>query len=370
MKPAAVPIQRPADTRLLTVDSTGAITHRSRGDFVTLIHRGDLVVANDAATLPASLSGVHVPTGEIVEVRLAGRASLRPDDVGRFTAVAFGAGDFRMPTEDRPPPPRLQPGDRLRLGQLEAIVERVLGHSRLIEIRFTNAVGDIWEGLARHGRPIQYAYIREPLAIWDTWTAIAHQPVAFEPPSAGFVLDWAMVVALRARGATFATITHAAGISSTGDPDLDAVLPLDEPYEIPASAARQIHATQRSGGRVIAIGTTVVRALEHAADADGTVRIGPGLATQRLGPLTRLRVVDALLSGMHVPGTSHYELLRAFQSDEVLRRVDDAAEAHGYRMHEFGDSVFVERAERSHETSGNTRCQDGRCGPSINPGRF
>ena len=339
---AGVPIQRTAAARLLVVAADGAVTDRARAEFPDLVRRGDIVVANDAATLPASLSGVHLPTGAAVELRLAGRDSLLPDRVRRFVAVAFGGGDFRTPTEHRPPPPVLQPGDALQLGPLRADVVRVLAHPRLIEVRFQNSVEEIWEGMARHGRPIQYAYLPEPLAIWDTWTRIANQPVAFEPPSAGFILDWTLIRSLRSRGARFATLTHAAGMSSTGDPDLDRLLPFDEPYHIPPSTAALID-TNRSRGRVIAIGTTVVRALEHAARRDGTVRPGEGIATLRVGPLTPLRVVDAIVSGMHERGTSHYELLRAFHDDEALSRMEIEAEAHGYRAHEFGDSVFLVR---------------------------
>jgi S-adenosylmethionine:tRNA ribosyltransferase-isomerase len=342
--PASVAAQRPPDMKLLVIDERGAITHRARADVVTLVRADDVVVANDAATLPASLAGVHRPTGGAVEVRLAGRDSLRPSDVARFTAVVFGAGDFRTPTEHRPPPPALHPGDELQLGPLRAIVLSVLGHPRLIEMRFENPVGDIWEGLARHGRPIQYAYVPDRLAIWDTWTQIASQPVAFEAPSAGFILDWAAIGSLRARGAAFATLTHAAGISSTGDAELDRLLPLDEPYYIPASTARLIEACRDRGGRVIAVGTTVVRALEHAARADGSVRPGAGTATERIGPATPLRCVDAIVSGTHEPGTSHYDLLRAFQDGEVLRRMEQEANAFGYRTHEFGDSVFLARS--------------------------
>ena len=310
----------------------------------SLVRAADLVIANDAATLPASLAGVHLPTGGAVEIRLAGRDSLRPGDVARFTAVAFGAGDFRTPTEHRPPPPLLHPGDELELGPLRATVITVLGHSRLIAIRFEGPVADIWAGLARHGRPIQYAYVPEPLAIWDTWTPIAGQPVAFEPPSAGFILDWSAIHALRARGASFATLTHAAGISSTGDANLDRLLPLDEPYYIPSSTVRLIETCRERGGRVIAVGTTVVRALEHAARTDGTVRQGAGTATQRIGPATPLRCVDAIVSGTHEAGTSHYELLGAFQDREVLKRMEHEAAACGYRTHEFGDAVFIARS--------------------------
>jgi S-adenosylmethionine:tRNA ribosyltransferase-isomerase len=102
------------------------------------------------------------------------------------------------------------------------------------------------------------------------WTPIAALPVAFEPPSAGFALDWKFLRALRDRGAEFATITLAAGISSTGDPALDAHLPFDEPYRIPATTASAIRRTRTRGGRVVAIGTTVVRALEHSAGRSGT----------------------------------------------------------------------------------------------------
>jgi S-adenosylmethionine:tRNA ribosyltransferase-isomerase len=103
------------------------------------------------------------------------------------------------------------------------------------------------------------------------------------------------------------------------------------------------------GGRVIAIGTTVVRALEHAARADGSVRPGAGTATQRIGPLTSLRCVDAIVSGTHEPGTSHYDLLFAFQDGEVLQRMERDADAHGYRTHEFGDSVFLARSRMMSE---------------------
>jgi S-adenosylmethionine:tRNA ribosyltransferase-isomerase len=341
MTPAAATVQRPADAKLLVVDASGQLTHHSRAEFPSFVEKEDLIVANDAATLPASLSGVHLRTGETLELRLARRESLLPQDVTRFTAVAFGDGDFRTPTEQRPPPPALAPGDVLQLGSLHAEVRRVLGHPRLIDIAFRDSVGKIWEALARHARPIQYAYLPQPMAIWDTWTRIASLPVAFEPPSAGFLLDWRIIGALRARGARFATITHAAGISSTGDVELDKLLPLDEPYRIPASTARLIDTTRRRGGRIIAVGTTVVRALEDAAARHGDVRPGSAIATLRVGPLTPLQVVDALVTGLHEPGTSHYELLRAFQDDAVLGQVIFDAETHSYRGHEFGDSVFI-----------------------------
>jgi S-adenosylmethionine:tRNA ribosyltransferase-isomerase len=336
------PVQRPPQAKLLFVDACGRIRHAPRTALTDFLRAGDLVIANDAATLPASLHGVHVPTGAAVEVRLAGRRSLAAADVHAFTAVVFGAGDYHTRTEDRPSPPPLKPGDRLALGPLTATVERLLGHPRLAAVRFDGPADAVWAGLARHGRPIQYAHVPTPLALWDVWTPLAGPPAAFEPPSAGFTLDWGTLAALRRRGVAFATLTHAAGVSSTGDPDLDRRLPFDEPYRIPAATAALIRRTKAAGGRVVAIGTTVVRALEHAASADGVVRPGEGTATQRLGPASRLRVVDAILSGTHEPDTSHYQLLRAFADDAALRRADRELDAGGYRTHEFGDSVLIE----------------------------
>jgi S-adenosylmethionine:tRNA ribosyltransferase-isomerase len=340
------PVQRPPDAKLLVLAADGTIAHALRSSLAAYLRRGDLVVANDAATLPASLHGVHVPTDAAIEVRLAGRRSLEPDALRRCVAVVFGAGDFRTRTEDRPLPPPLAAGDRLVLGPLSAIVERTLGYPRLIALRFEGTTADVWAGIARHGRPIQYAHVPAPLALWDVWTPIAGPPVAFEPPSAGFVLDWQTLGALRRRGVGFATLTHAAGISSTGDEALDALLPFDESYAIPTATARAIACAHARRRRVVAIGTTVVRALEHAGARGLGVRDGPGLATQRIGADTHLRVVDAIVSGTHEPGNSHYELLRAFADDAALRDASAALDAHGYRTHEFGDSVLIERRAR------------------------
>jgi S-adenosylmethionine:tRNA ribosyltransferase-isomerase len=343
---ATRPVQRPSDAKLLVVDASGRIAHAPRATWTDALRAGDLVVANDAATLPASLRGLHLPTGAAIEVRLAGRRSLARADVHRFQAIVFGDGDFHTRTEDRPAPPAFAAGDRLDLGPLRAAVRETLGHPRLVSLGFEGAADDVWAGIARHGRPIQYAHVAEPLALWDVWTAIAGPPVAFEPPSAGFLLDWSTLAALRSRHIEFATLTHAAGISSTGDPVLDARLPFDEPYEIPQSTATAIRHARADGRRVVAIGTTVVRALEHAARIDGAVRSGFGLANQRIGPQTRLHVAHAILSGVHEPETSHYQLLRAFADDETLTRTLTEMAAHDYRTHEFGDSVLIEAGQR------------------------
>lgn len=341
MLAATAAVQRPVDAKLLVVDSERNLIHVPRSAFVEFLHPNDLVIANDAATLPASLTGVHQRTGKRVEVRLAGRPSLDPRDINRFSAVVFGEGDFHIRTEDRSLPPSLEAGDKLLLGPLRATVERILDHPRLVAVLFAGTADEVWAGLASHGRPIQYSHVQTSLELWDVWTKIAGPPVAFEPPSAGFVLDWHVLATIREHRADFATVTHAAGISSTGDEDLDHLLPFDEPYRIPDTTANAVEVARQRGGRVIAVGTTVVRALEDAAIEDGHVRSGDGLAKGRIGRSTCLKVVDGILSGTHEPGTSHYELLRAFVEDATLERATKELDAHGYRTHEFGDSVLI-----------------------------
>ena len=341
MKAATLAVQRPRDARLLVVDGTGRIAHHARSSLADLLRPGDLVVANDAATLPASLAGTHAPSGATIEVRLAGRLAI-DDDARTFIAVVFGTGDFRTRTEDRPMPPALQAGDALALGPLVATVVRRIDHPRLVELCFTGDADAVRAGIARHGRPVQYAHLAAPLDVWDVWTRIASEPVAFEAPSAGFVLDWRLLDRLARRGIGFATLTHAAGLSSTGDAALDARLPFDEPYRLPSSTVAAIVDVRRRGRRIVALGTTVARALEHAAAQPGGLRTGHGLATNRLGSTSRLAVVDVLISGTHEPGSSHHELLRAFADDATLARIDATLESSDYRTHEFGDSVLIE----------------------------
>src|SRR5262245_18968349 len=163
------PDRRPA--KLLTIAADGGMQHLPRTALASLFSPGDLVIANDAPTLPASLQGIHCPSGKSIEVRLAAWVSIR--DPTRFAAIAFGAGDHRTRTEDRMLPPNLLPGDRLSLGPLVAIVERQLDDPHLFRLRFLGDRVTVIAGLARHGRPIQYAHVPEPLALWDVWTRIA-----------------------------------------------------------------------------------------------------------------------------------------------------------------------------------------------------
>jgi S-adenosylmethionine:tRNA ribosyltransferase-isomerase len=331
------PLRHRPDAMLLFAARDGAVTSLPRSEFASLLNPGDIIVANDAATLPASLIGAHTSTGRSIEVRLARAASCEKAAPRKFRAVVFGEGDFRLPTEHRPPPPDLSVGDALALRPLSAVVSRILNHSRFVEIEFVGTPDAIREGLARHGRPIQYAHVTEPLALWDVWTCIAGPPVAFEAPSA------ALLSRIGQRGAYFATLTHAAGLSSTGDSALDVRFPLDEAYFIPDVTAREIANAKGRGGRIIAIGTSVVRALEHAAAArNGLAPSGKGVATQRIAAGSQLRLVDAIVTGVHEPGDSHLELLRAFADESTLAAIRQRVVADGFRGHEFGDSIFID----------------------------
>lgn len=301
------------------------------------LRAGDLLVVNDAATLPAQLPWTD--GGARREVRLLGAV-----EDGSWWAVLFGEGDWRTLTEDRPPPPAVDVGATLTLGdELRAsVVERSPVSERLVRLRFSAEGEALWQAIYRIGRPIQYAHVAGPLALWHVQTCYAGRPWAVELPSAGRPLTWSLLSELRRRGVVLTALTHAAGLSAAGDPALDRALPLPERYEIPNSTAEAIAAAKARGGRVVAVGTSVVRALEGRADAHGGALIpGSGWTDLRIGPATRLRVVDGLLTGMHEPDTSHFELLRAFAPSSLLERAHAHATASGYLGHEFGDSCLI-----------------------------
>jgi len=138
--------------QLLVVGAGGRMRRLPRAALASLFSSGDLVIANDAATLPASLAGVHSTSGEPFEVRLAGWVI--PRDPTRFDAIAFGAGNHRTRTEDRPPPPLLSTGDRLGLGTLDAVVEHLFDPPRLFRLRFLADRATVLAGLVQSGRPI------------------------------------------------------------------------------------------------------------------------------------------------------------------------------------------------------------------------
>jgi S-adenosylmethionine:tRNA ribosyltransferase-isomerase len=325
------------DARLLVLESrSGRIHDRAVGDLAELLAPGDLLVLNDAATLPASLSGATA-SGAPIELRLAG-----PPNRDRWPAVLFGAGDWRTRTEDRAPPPAVTPGERLRFGALTAeVVAVALLSPRLVDVRFDRTGEALWSALYAVGRPVQYAYHERDLALWTVQTAYAGRPWAVEMPSAGRPLGWRVLGALRRRGVELAWLTHAAGLSSTGDPVLDAALPLPEQYDIPERTVQAVARAKSDGRRVLAVGTTVVRALEGAARQPGGLRSGPGTTALVITADMRLRVVDGLITGIHAPGESHYRLLGAFAPAAALAAASRHATRRGYRPHELGDLALI-----------------------------
>ncbi len=167
-------------------------------------------------------------------------------------------------------------------------------------------------------------------------------------PSAGWPLTFSILLSLRRRGIELCWLTHAAGLSSTGDAQLDSALPLAERYDLPDMTVAAIARARRRGGRIIAVGTTVVRALEGAernaratGAAPGTLLPGSALTDLLLDDKTKPAVVDGLLTGMHGPGESHFRLMSALAPEPLLQAAWDHAARLGYLCHEFGDLCLV-----------------------------
>lgn len=340
MTPATRPPGRSLDERLLVVEpKSGRFEDRWIRDLPRLLCRGDLLVVNDAATLPASLHGT-TSSGEPIEVRLA----RIEDGRGGWTAALFGRGDWRTRTEDRPPPPRLAAGDVLRFGEdLAATIESVSPVSpRLVILAFDLNGDAFWEALYGRARPIQYSYLEAPLAMWDVQTSYGSRPWAVELPSAGRPLKWELLDALKRQGVALASITHGAGLSSIGDAAADALLPMPERFEVPVATVEAERETHRQGGRVVAVGTSVARALEGCAVAHGgRLTAAAGLTDVRIDEHFPLHVVDGLLTGLHEPGTTHSALTMAFAREDTLTDAYRHAEAAGYLGHEFGDEMLI-----------------------------
>jgi S-adenosylmethionine:tRNA ribosyltransferase-isomerase len=342
MNAAKAPRRDQEAARLLVVDAdTQAFTDARICDLPDLLEPGDVLIVNDAATLPASFPA-RSPSGQPMEIRLA-----QPLDGGQWRAVLFGAGDWRIPTELRDPPEDLLAGEVVEISETFSaeIVEVASLSSRLVTLRFNRSGPDFWSAVYAYGRPIQYAYHESDLPLWSVQTSYASRPWSVEMPSAGRPLTWRILFALRRRGVRLAWLTHCAGLSAAGDDDLDAALPLDEHYDIPQSTVDAIREARTRGSRVVAAGTTVVRALEGAAlHGGGELRAGTGktglIIDRKFSPV----LVDAILTGLHDPAQSHFKLVRAFAGETILRRAWRHANDAGYLCHEFGDLCLIWRA--------------------------
>lgn len=322
---ASDPRRSPRVSRLLHVEPRrGRFSDRCARQLDALFRPGDVLVVNDAATLPASL----LLRGGM-ELRL-----LSGGEGPRWRAVLFGAGDWRTDTDQRPAPPAVSAGDVLWL--LDGTPITVEGVSplspRLLSIRFEVEGDALWAALYRAGRPIQYSYMRDEVPLWAVQNVYAGRPWAVEMPSAGRVLTADVLARLRARGVEIHKLTHAAGLSATGDPGLDAALPLPERYDIPAETVRAVE----RAARVVAAGTSVVRALEGSGG-----RAGRGVTDLRITPDFQPQIVDGVLTNMHQPGESHFELLAAFAGAPLLAEAGQHAISRGYLAHEFGDVMLI-----------------------------
>lgn len=330
MKAARAPRKEKADVRLLVVKD-GRLEDSSIESLPEQLRPGDLLVVNDAATLPASLVARDA-RNHPVEIRLTTQLQ---DNA--WQAVAFGEGDWRTPTEHRAAPPPFRKGDEIRLAP--DFTARVAGEdprgARLLTLVFNQSGAALWQKLYAHGKPVQYSYMNDELKLWSVQNIYGSRPWAVEMPSAGHALNWNLLLRLLRRGIEVVPITHGAGLSSTGDAALDQSLPLAERYEIPAATMEAVRRARSRGGRVIAIGTSVVRALESAGQGLS------GFTTLKLGPGSVRTVVDGLLTGTHDVSESHYQLLQAFLPPDTLAAVSRRLEATGYLTHEFGDLCLL-----------------------------
>jgi S-adenosylmethionine:tRNA ribosyltransferase-isomerase len=377
--------------RLLLVDrASGSVAHHRFHELPRLLDPGDLLVVNDSRTLPASLLG-RTAGGAPLEVRLAAREG------ERWAALVLGVpvghpDPALVPTDARPPAPALTAGARLEFaGGLGAtVLGRHEEAASLVWLAFDLDGERLAEALHRAGRPVRYAYVPRPWPLHQYQTLFAAGPGSAEMASAGRPFTVQTLRELRDRGVGLATISLHAGLSTYGDPATDRSYVPAEPYLIPSATVAAVAACRAAGGRVVAVGTTVVRALETAAAAStdpapgsgprwgsvagrggsrsglstagsgaavlrpgseaaalrpgsgaAALRPGSGVSRLRIGAGHRLAVVDGLLTGLHEPEASHLDLLAAFLDRPALDRVYAAALREGYLWHEFGDVCLL-----------------------------
>jgi S-adenosylmethionine:tRNA ribosyltransferase-isomerase len=195
----------------------------------------------------------------------------------------------------------------------------------------------LFDFLARHGRPIRYRYVPDAWDLTEYQTAYAKELGSAEMPSAGRPFTPQLITRLVAAGVHVAPLVLHTGVSSPERGEA----PFPERYDLPVATARLVNAVREWGGRVVAVGTTVVRALETSADRSGHVEAGTGWTNLVITPDRGLRAVDGLLTGWHEPRASHLQMLEAAAGPELLSRCYEAALERGYLWHEFGDSHLI-----------------------------
>ena len=335
--PPGLEAQEPAEARglgrdgvrlLVTNLAHRTVVHARFADLPQILAPGDLLVVNTSATLAAALPARR-EDGLELELHLSTPARGADSDAHWIVELRRGDAPFAG----------VEVGDRLDLpaGASAEILEPYAG------VRLWLARLDLPQTLesylAAHGQPIRYGYVprRWPLSAYQNVYAL--EPGSAEMVSAGRPFTAELITKLVAGGVLVAPITLHTGVSSQERHEP----PYAERYRVPEETARLVNAVHEWGGRVIAVGTTAVRALETVADRDGTVTAGEGWTELVVTPDRGLWAIDGLLSGFHESQSSHLDLLRAAAGEELLRRSYTAALAHGYRWHEFGDSHLILR---------------------------
>lgn len=313
--------------RLLVSDrGTGEVGHHAFADLPGLLGPGDLLVVNNSGTLPAAVRldrlAVHFSTERedgtwLVELRRR-RVAGGPENVEAAGEPYRGGADGEwLP---------LPGGATLRLLGRET--------PRLWRASLDREVTGY---LRRYGVPIRYSYVDRDWPLADYQTVFGVRPGSAEMPSAGRPFTTGLVTSLVSRGVGIAPITLHTGVAS---PEKDEP-PYPERFEVPEATARQVELARESGGRVIAVGTTVVRALETAALATGRVRAAGGWTSHIVTPEVGVRAVSGLLTGLHEPRSSHLLMLSAIAGRDLLSRSYAEALREGYLWHEFGDVHLI-----------------------------
>jgi S-adenosylmethionine:tRNA ribosyltransferase-isomerase len=320
--------------RLLIARTGRPLRHTTFAGLPSALRRGDLVVVNTSDTEPAAVDG-HRSDGRPVVLHVSG-----PTRAGSEWIV-----ELRTPDGQRVPDGVT--GEALYLpGGVTAFL--LAGHpdprrrmgSRLWRARIPVA-GGLPTWLAAFGRPIAYSYLRGPRPLADYRTMFAHREghgfASAEMPSAARPFTPSVLCGLHERSVSVAALTLHTGVASLEAGEE----PLPERYAVPETTAAAVNATRAAGGRIIAVGTTVTRALETVASPDGTVRVGTGWTDLVLGPHRPAWVVDGIVTGWHEPEASHLLLLEAVAGPDLVRRAYAAALDCGYLWHEFGDSCLL-----------------------------
>lgn len=321
------------EVRLMVIDRESfSVKHTRFNHLGEFLNSGDLLVFNSSRTLPASLEGCAAPAGPCIELRLAEHL---PDDSWLALLLCQRGDPFACGLRRGM---QIVFNETLR-GTVEERDERI---PRLWRIRFSKSGTELIDLFYQLGRPIRYEYVSAPWDLDYYQTVYAREPGSAEMPSAGRAFTWRLLLDLKRRGVEAAYLVLHTGLSSYMDDELDAAHPAsEEEYFISESAARKIARTREQGGRVIAVGTTVVRALESVADEAGRIASGHGYTRLHIAAGHKLKAVDGLLTGMHEPEASHLDLLTAFLPAEKIRDAYEEAVSLGYLWHEFGDLNLI-----------------------------